>query len=63
MKEEQTVGERLAGEWEDEQKQRHKEWYKSLDELVYAFVMDTRKTPTRATIHELMRWSYEQTLK
>jgi len=41
--------------------QRHKELHKALDELFADFILHTNKT-TKATIWELIEWSYKQTI-
>ena len=46
----------------EEHIQRHKELHQSLDELVADFITHTGKTPSRSTVMDLMKWSYEQTI-
>jgi hypothetical protein len=38
--------------------QRHKELYKSLEELVTCYVSETGHPPSKTTVMQLMRWSY-----
>lgn len=47
----------------EEHKQRHIELHASLDELVADLISETDKLPFKMTVLELMKWSYEQTLK
>jgi len=45
-----------------EHKARHKELHNYFDELVADFITETGKLPSKATILELMEWSYSQTI-
>lgn len=42
---------------------RHKELHKALDELLADWVCNTGNLPSKHTITELLKWSYEQTKK
>lgn len=42
-------------------KERHEALHDSLDELVADFVTHTQKIPSKASVLELIQWSYEQT--
>lgn len=39
----------------------HKEWHEVLDWLVADWITCTKKLPSKATILDLIKWSYEQT--
>jgi len=41
----------------------HRELHKKLDELIADFITHTGKTPSNATIMELIEWSHFQTTK
>ena len=41
---------------------RHKQLHESLDELVADFISHTEKLPSKTTLYEFIKWSYEQTL-
>jgi len=45
-----------------EHKERHQKLHQGLDELVADFICHTYKLPSKTTILDLIRWSYEQTL-
>ena len=47
---------------EKEHKERHVELHKMLDELVADFLSQTNGLPSKTTVMELMKWSYEQTV-
>lgn len=47
----------------DEHKAIHVRLHASLDELVADFTQHTKKSPSKATIQQLMVWSHEQTIK
>ena len=42
-------------------KQCHEELHRALDELIADFIGHTGRLPSKATIMELISWSYEQT--
>ena len=44
-----------------EHKQRHQELHQKLDELVADWIIQTGSLPSKATITDLIGWSYEQT--
>ena len=46
---------------EGEHKLRHAQLHKALDELVGDFINHTGGFPSKTTVLELMKWSYEQT--
>lgn len=45
-----------------EHKARHQLLHKELDELVADFITHTNSRPSKATVMELIEWSYTQTL-
>ncbi len=45
----------------EEHKERHVELHKMLDELVTDFISHTGNLPSKTTLMDLMKWSYEQT--
>ena len=47
---------------EKEHKERHIELHKMLDELVADFISQTNNLPSKTTVMEFMKWSYEQTV-
>lgn len=46
----------------EDHKARHKELHECLDELVAGFITETERRPSKATVLELMKWSYSQTI-
>lgn len=46
----------------EEHKERHEELHRALDELVADWINHTNRIPSKATVLELMKWAYEQTL-
>jgi hypothetical protein len=44
----------------EEHRKIHIKLHKELDELVADFINDTGKMPSKTSILELMKWSYEQ---
>lgn len=44
----------------DEHKKRHEQLHKALDELVADWIDHTGRLPSKATVFELMRWSFHQ---
>lgn len=47
---------------EQEHRERHIELHKSLDELLADFISHTEVLSSKATISELVEWSYLQTV-
>lgn len=45
----------------EEHLERHTELYKALDELVADWIAQTDGRPSKATVLDLIRWSYSQT--
>jgi hypothetical protein len=60
-----TRGVRDETVWElteqERRRQHHVELHRKLDELLAAFLADTKKLPSNTSIAELMEWSYQQT--
>lgn len=46
-----------------EHKLRHQELHKMLDELIADYILHTNKLLSNTTLIELIKWSYEQTIK
>ena len=46
----------------EEHKARHLELHQKLDELVADFITHTKSFPSQATLMELMKWSFQQTI-
>ncbi len=46
----------------DEHKQRHRQLHESLDELVADWLAQTPHLLTTASVADLVKWSYQQTL-
>ena len=47
----------------EKHKLRHIKLHKMLDELIADFIRHTNKMPSTTTLHDLMVWSYEQTIE
>ncbi len=41
---------------------RHKQLHSNLDELAANFIRATKKTPSKTTLMEFMKWSHSQTI-
>ena len=46
----------------EEHKQIHIELHQAFDQLIADFISHTNKFPSTTTLHELIEWSYEQTI-
>ena len=47
---------------EEEHKERHKDLHKYLDELLADWIFHTEGLPSKASILDLVNWSYQQTI-
>lgn len=47
---------------EKEHKEKHKALHNSFDELLADWIAQTKKTPSKSTILDLINWSHEQTI-
>jgi len=47
----------------EEHKARHQLLHRNFDELVADWIGHTKELPSRSSIADLMRWSFEQTIK
>lgn len=46
----------------EEHRARHRLLHRHLDELVADWIGHTKELPSKATVYDLMRWAYDQTI-
>lgn len=44
-------------------REQHEDLHLSLDVLLAAFITETEKLPSKTSVMELVKWSYEKTLE